>query len=466
MTEQERVAQIARLVKEAEKHPPGKQLPVEVIAIGGQDVRCYVIPFQADEVLLNPSSHRLRAQLVSDPEWPDLSGDPFGAQAQKLLERHVREARSPEQFQALKDSLLRDGQEYPGVMTHKGVLINANTRAVALRDLDDPNRRYIKAAVLPDTVRDEELALLELRLQMQKDLKEPYSLTNELLFIEEMYKRYRVPPAQIAERLRLGSGKKGEREINLRLNLLGFIRELQKVPSRPLKLTFFDEIKLQHLKDLYAKYEPLVNTSPGAARRLAENWLLSVAVGLTAVHKLRHVDEAFDTEYLLPTLKQEEGPIGDFAEEIAASPADPAPTRSGGVGALLGGSGGTAEPSIAGNLLNILVAKDNWVKVTSPGAKNSLTFDARDVRDAVQAATFGGVKAKQADDRNDNKLDAPLAAVKSASASLDQVITALTRVRDDPEFDKPRRDKLVHAWKKHRKAVKNIEAAFGKFGLE
>ena len=46
---------------------------------------------------------------------------------------------------------------------------------MALRDLTDPSKRYVKAAVLPK-VRDSELALLELRLQMQKDLKEPYSL--------------------------------------------------------------------------------------------------------------------------------------------------------------------------------------------------------------------------------------------------------------------------------------------------
>ena len=42
-----------------------------------------------------------------------------------------------------------------------------------------------------------------------------------------------------------------------------------------------------------------------------ENWLLSVQVGLTAVHKLREVDEDFDSEYMLPQLKRDEG-VGDL----------------------------------------------------------------------------------------------------------------------------------------------------------
>ena len=137
-------------------------------------------------------------------------------------------------------------------MTYKGVLINANTRAVALRALTEAKKRYVKAAVLPDSVRDSEIALLELRLQMQKDLKEPYSLTNELLFIEEMYTEFQTPPEQIAAYMRLASGKRGENEIELRLRLLSFMRQLMSVPEEHLTLRFFDEndVKLQHLKDL------------------------------------------------------------------------------------------------------------------------------------------------------------------------------------------------------------------------
>jgi hypothetical protein len=469
ITEQQRIQQIRKEVQAAAKNPPDKQYGFELIQVGGSECRCAVIMFPADDVLLNPSSHRLRSQLESDPNWAELSKDKFGVKAQELLARYIRDARSPEQFKRLKDSLDMDGQEFAGVMTYKGVLINANTRAVAIRELTNPKKRYVKAAVLPDNVLDSELALLELRLQMQKELKEPYSLTNELLFIEEMYKEFKTPPAQIADQLRLATGRRGETEIKQRLKLLDFVRELSLIPAEHLTLRFFDEagIKLQHLKDLRTRYETLFDKDPAAARRLLQNWLLSVRVGLNAVHKLREVDEDFDSDYMLPQLKQDEG-IGDFAEVLT----QPAATTNGstpgaGVQALLGGSGATtaAAPSVAGTLLDLVTRSDKRIEVTQPGAKNAVQVDQTDVVQAIKIATFDGVSRKQGDDREDNKLEAPTKALKAATAALEKAASALSKVHDDPEFDKRRRNTLVAAARKHRRAVKQTEATFAGLGV-
>lgn len=467
ITEAERIQQIRKERQAAEKQPPDKQVAFELIQVGGQEYRCPVISFPADDVLLNPSSHRLRSQLQSDPDWLELEKDPFSPKAQELLERQIREARSKEQFHALKESLEKDGQEYPGVMTFKGVLINANTRAVALRDLTDPHKRYVKAAVLPDNVRDAELALLELRLQMQKDLKEPYSLTNELLFIEEMYKGFKTAPSQIASYLRFSTGKRGENEVKLRLKLLDFARELCSVPEEELKLRFFDTagIKLQHLKDLHSKYEPLFDKDQGAARRLLENWLLAVRVGLTAVHKLRQVDEDFDAVYMLPLLKQDEG-IGEFADALMGPDRMNGETPAG-VELLLDGheGDGRTTPSAAGNLLNLLTRSDKRIEVTKAGAKHAVQVEQADVVEAVKDAVFDGVKQKGDDDREDNKLEAPTLALKAATASLDKAAAALRKVHDDPEFDKQRRDSAVAALKKHRRVAKQTEAEFAALGV-
>jgi hypothetical protein len=207
---------------------------------GGEYKYCKVILIGADEVLLNPDSHRLRAQLQDDPRWAELSKEPFGDDAQRVLAEQVKAARSVEAFTALKESLLNEGQTHPGVMTHKGVLINANTRAVAIREFDDPSKRYLRLAVLPETAQQSELALLELRLQMQKELKEEYSLTNELLFVEEMYEKHKMPAMQIARDLRYfpDRPKKGEEEVKLRLQMLDLIRQMQTIPADGLKLTF------------------------------------------------------------------------------------------------------------------------------------------------------------------------------------------------------------------------------------
>src|SRR4051794_4422212 len=118
MTQQQRIQQIRKEVEAADKQPPDRPSGFDMIPVGGTEYRCAVILFPADDVLLNPSSHRLRSQLESDPEWQELQKEPYSDAAQQLLERYIREARTPEQFKELKESLEKDGQEYPGVMTY------------------------------------------------------------------------------------------------------------------------------------------------------------------------------------------------------------------------------------------------------------------------------------------------------------------------------------------------------------
>ena len=222
ITEQQRVRRIQQELEAAEQAAAR-----QAVRRGADPGRGDRAPLPGDRLpggrcAVEPDSHRLQSQLQGDPGWLELQKAPYSDKAQQLLERYIRDARTPDQFRQLRDSLEKDGQEYAGVMTYKGVLINANTRAVAIRDLTDHKKRYVKAAVLPKDVPDPDLALLELRLQMQKDLKEPYSLTNELLFIEEMYKKFHTDPRQIAEDLRFASGKRGENEVKLRMKLLDF----------------------------------------------------------------------------------------------------------------------------------------------------------------------------------------------------------------------------------------------------
>lgn len=275
VTEAQRVQRIKQLLAELNKVPPERHEVIRLPGIGGEPRLCQVIVIGVDEVLLNHRSHRLRAQLEDDPEWTKLRDDPHSETAQKVIERHVRGARTAEEFAALKDSLEHEGQSDPGVMTHKGVLINANTRVVALRELEDPAKRYIRVAVLPETVHPDELALLELRLQMQKELKVDYSLTNELLFIEELSTQRNLSDAQIARELRIfpESGKKGENEVRLRLRMLDLIRQLQLIPTEPLPLTFFDSLGYEQLRDLHRSYHALIELDPSNAERHLESFL-------------------------------------------------------------------------------------------------------------------------------------------------------------------------------------------------
>src|SRR5947209_2225104 len=83
-------------------------------------------------LLLNPRSHRIRAQLESDMQTDLIRDDPFSDEAQEALARILRET---EGFARLKTNLAEEGQRDAGIVTSAGILVNANTRAVALREL-------------------------------------------------------------------------------------------------------------------------------------------------------------------------------------------------------------------------------------------------------------------------------------------------------------------------------------------
>jgi len=67
------------------------------------------------------------------------------------------------------------------------------------------------------------------------------------------------------------------------------------------------------------------------------------------------------------------------------------------------------------------------------------------VVDAVKSAISSGLVEKGRDVRDENKLDAPIGAVKGATNSMTRAVEALTSVASDPEFDAKRRNH----WKRH-----------------
>lgn len=456
LTREERVERIAALVAEVRDN---RHETVRIPWRAGEPEILDVIAVDIDDVLLNPNSHRLRAQLQGDPEWEHASADPFTPDAQRIIQRHVRAARSDEQFAALKESLAREGQTDPGVMTHEGLLINANTRVVALRELDNPDRRHLRVGVLPETASGSELALVELRLQMQQDLKVPYTMTNMLLFIDELSAERGLSPAQIAKELRIHpeSPRRGTTEVRLRLQLLDLLRTLQKIPSIPLPLTFFEDIELQHLKDLVSAYSALVDLKPDRARRLLEAFLLSLAVDVTAVHQVRQIDADFMDAYMLPAFV-EDAVLGPMAKAIAVPPVSERRKMPAGVDTLLGQTGVKPEPEgrvDARRLVDFVRAPDE--RLTIPGAPEPVDRD--DLKGALGKAVRDGIALKQAEKREDDVLGAPASAVKRAAQQLVRAKDALAAVVEEPDFDAERRDTLEEAFYRLEQAEGDLREA-------
>jgi len=457
LTEAKRIERIKELLNELNKIPPEQHEVVTVPWAGGQPRYCKVITIEADSVLLNPYSHRLQAQLKDDLEWEQHSKDPFSEAAQKSLAFHIRESRSSDSFAALKESLNSEGQTQPGVMTHKGVLINANTRAVAIREFDEPSRRYLRVAVLPEVAQENQLALLELQLQMQKELKEDYSFTNELLFIEDMSEKFEMPPALIAKHLRYpGTDKKREQEVNFRLRVLDLVRQMQKIPKDGLKLRFFDQVKLEQFRDLITEYDSLLaKKNAQAARKLLITWLLAVAVDVKSVHQLRLVDDEFVDTYVLPNLRDDEE-VGDFTDALTGT-SDGANEKPEGVTALADPDADHDTPGdgTVKALLDLVTQKDKRVDV--PGTPVILERD--EYRQAMKSAFTTGVKEKRSEERDADKVEAPTKHLRDAIRSLEKSLEALKVVHSDDDFDSSHRKSMGVALKKLRKTSHNLEEA-------
>jgi len=461
ITQEERTKRIRELLNELLKMPPEKHETERISGIGPDPVFCDVIAMPVDEVLLNHRSHRVRAQLEDDPEWTDVSADPFGEPAQRIIERYIRVSRPEDEFEALRKSLRDEGQQQKAVMTHTGVLINGNTRAVALRDLEDPAKRYIRVAVLPPTVLQVQLDLLELRLQMQKELKEPYSFTNELLFINEL-KTQGISEAQIARELRIfpESERKGKNEVLLRLRMLDLIRVMQKIPDEPLRLTRFDSLKPEQMRDVLRKYDALMTKNPHEAQRYLESFLLAVVSGVTVVHQIRKIDETFMADHMVPQLEEDEE-LSEFVPKLLAPDDVAGRAAPAGARALL-----TDEPTNGGlnlkRLINLVTRRNKRIEL---GGDPRIILDQEDVKRALKDAMVTGIRDKRRVEVEEDELEAPTEAVKKATVQVVQGVEALAAIGSDPGFDITRRNKLEAAYKKFKRRYRDLEAALAKLSI-
>ena len=472
ITVSERAKMIRDLVAEQNKLPPQKHETIRLPSTQrGEELLCEVISIPVDVVLLNHNSHRLRSQLADDPEWDAVGNEPHSEAAQRVIARLVENARTRDEFVRLKESLDSEGQAEPGVITHEGVLINANTRAVAIRQLEDPRKRFIRAAVLPSIIQPDDISLLELRLQMQRTLKADYSLTNELLFLEELSGRG-LPDGFIAQELRYhpDQPKRGENEVRTRLRVLDMLRHMQRVATPRLPLSFFDDpshpLGYQTVKDVLPMYERYMEQDPTLADRYLESVLLAVSVGVTSTHQLRLVDVGFVDEYLIPQLEDDD----DLGVVSLVSSLDRDGTRDAdlnpaGTELLDIGTGDDPPGTDVTHLINIVTSKEKRVSVPGAITGSTAVLARDDVKDMLKAAFITGASEKKRDDSEEDKRHAPREALRAATNHVSKAEEAVKKVADTPEFDRQLQKSLEAAYKKLKRGIRSLEATLTKSGV-
>lgn len=392
-----------------------------------------VIEIPLTAVVLNPRSHRIRSQLESAEQKDVVARDPFGETAQNLIAEILR---STERFEDLKSNLKDVGQIDPGVVSHNGLLVNANTRCVALNDL---GKRYIRVAVLPQDASQEEIDRLELRLQMKRDFRRPYTFTNELLFIEDLVRQYHDKPAQIAVAMNWASEaqgaslKKAEEQVQQRLRMLALIREVQHMSGERVPLTDFDDTQ-QAIQEIDEDYEALKKRDEGAARRLRDARIVGV-LSEVGYRELREIDETFVEDYLLPSMEEQDLFRGITDRLLQLRPPENGEPLPGldvlGPAEVQPIGQRTAAPLLA--LLTETAGKERVVATDSNGPilDQPRTAFVAELKVAIISAAQDARDDRQEGDR----LDRPRALVRRASRIVRNASQVYQRVKTAPAFN-------------------------------
>lgn len=399
-----------------------------------EDFRIFpVVELELDAVVLNPDSHRIQAQLESHPEAEFVRRDPFSDASQKVIAELLREV---EGFEALRDNLAEEKQHNVGVATPAGVLVNANRRAVALRD---NGSKWIRVAVLPE-VSEIEISDLELRLQMQRDFREKYSFTNRLLFVEELINVQGRGPQEVARALNEATSnnpaelEKGKAKVDQDTRVLALIRGLQRRSNGRIPLTDFDAQEIA--------FEELDNKLQDAgdadieATAILELRLLGILSDVP-YRDLRSFDAQSLEDNVIPWLEEDDL----FGEVLEALPDEASENEASeepeGLDIL--GPGPTAEEGRSTekvrSLVNLLAASSGEEEVALPTLDGGQTVDRVSAIRTLNTTLRGAADDVHSERRHERRVERPRDRAVEAERKLRLASEAYGRVKDDPNFE-------------------------------
>lgn len=437
MTQASRELHIISALRQYHENRDGVRPSLQAPIRNGAVLEVINIPLEIP--LLNASSFRIAPRLADHPLRDQVLADPESPQAQGIVADLVRA--SHRLAADLKDSLLDEGQDQPGVITRKGKLLNANTRCVLMRELVEegklPASTTLKVAVLPADITTSEELTLESVLQKQREYKDEYNLVSELMMIERLYTGAALSDAQIAKSLRL----KGQSQVKSRRAVLQLMERARSLPDPTLPLSHFvsERDQTQNWLELLKSVREIdERQGREAADTHIMRWLLAYTAGFDSVHKLRPAQGHWVEEGLLKDLSEGSGvgaavatsALGTLprAHEVAvAAPEgleflgeDPAPEAA-------------ADAEVVRQVLNVTLAATSaqGAPVILPDGRSVASADILDaVRGSVKR-TLDTLKRQQADS---NRLTRPMTALVSAESALGDARNALDDVIDLVEF--------------------------------
>ncbi|MGW3337018.1 transcriptional regulator [Streptomyces sp. NPDC001009] len=398
----------------------------------GKPEHLEVIQMPVGDLYYNPATHRIRAQSGHDAEKSAaLKVDPWSTDSQQYLGRLLQvipsdPTKTDPEFDDLVASLKEFGQTEPGLITHEGILVNGNTRRAALLDLYGPNHA-MRVAVLPASCDWQDIAAIELSLQLRKEHRRDYSYINRLLAVEELTD-LGTPIAVIASTFRTTTDR--VRQDQWVLSMIGQLVTRSEKYGERLSLVAFEE-QAEKFRELHRAYTKQYAVNPERAELLLENRLAAMMLGF-AKTDVRFIDDKFRESYLSKTLPANVAP---------ATPETP----QGGV-AIPGLGRAVQGPSAAIAAAKALTDAVLHVRaVIQPGssaptdAVTGAQGEFKHLHDAMdQAITDAGRDARI----NKRKQAAP-ARLADANRSIEQCVTDLVLSRAQRSLDEDAFDDAV-----------------------
>lgn len=452
VTNEARKTAIESAVAVAEKSAKEGKGTAQTVKWKNNDIVLPVASVDVDLVLLNPHSHRISAQLQSLPQnkQEEISKDPFGKSAQDAIADLLRETSG---YERIKNALANDGQQDHGVLTTAGVLVNANTRVVALRELRE---KYVKVVVLPDDATSKEIMDLELRLQMEREVKQPYSFTSSLLFIEDLINSGNYTTVEVGQALYAdlsdskADKKKASTLVELELRLLGLIREVMTSSGGVLNFLSFDD-KRQALTEIDEDYQKLKNSQPEEALRIRDAQLAGLIVGID-YRKLREIDSKLMDEYVAPALA-ETANLADHVDTLLADVTDSSDAPEG-LDLLDEDESSNGAPSLTGLYTMLAKSQENGNVSFASASGDAVELPRKAVAADLYGALVSAIENKQRDSRRLDDLTAPMVLLKEATRSIDKARAAYVDARSSGAFSKAN---FMLALQEFRRAVAELE---------
>lgn len=394
-----------------------------------------VIRIDPNVLLLNHNNNRLSAQLLDHPEREIVYKNSTSEGAQTVLADLLSKT---DEFKNLKDELDQIGQQNPGLITRSGLLVNGNTRVVALRQL---GKTGVDVAVLPDDADDAAILDLEMFLQMVHLTHQDYTFTNELLLLEKC-KKLGNTPKQIADKMKWSRG--WQKKIDEKFQLLKLINEIRALSPTPLAYQVFDT-KSQHLKDLNDEYESLKTHDLAAANRMKWSRVTAMFLGVNK-DQTRAIDEDFVDEDVVRRVDGE-SPSANLLDGFKKVQIDD------GLNDILGGAQPVGEKidtkALAKSVISSRVDDSGFIS-------NDLNPEFEDLRKKMVLSAEDIITKH----KRKTLLATPAEELQEIRESLENVVNVFNEVSDQKGFDAKR---FEYELNKANKSLNDLLKKFAKF---